>query len=158
MNTCVLCLSRRNALECTIRSRSRWNGVRWSESSSGSSRTAGYERVASGESCCSYRSIRSLKLERAKAWAMPRRAYLPLARRLLGERLEARRAVVEVVQQEAAREPRAAARLERVVGHVVVQRHALTARPGGHLLEPVDRVPALVRGRSPPLPACGGLE
>src|SRR5881397_975473 len=27
MNTCVLCLSRRNAFECTIRSRSRWNAV-----------------------------------------------------------------------------------------------------------------------------------
>src|SRR2546421_360711 len=28
MNTCVLCFSRRNAFECTILSRSRWNGGR----------------------------------------------------------------------------------------------------------------------------------
>ena len=35
MNTCVLCLRRRNAFEWTIRSRSRTNGVRWSESGLG---------------------------------------------------------------------------------------------------------------------------
>src|ERR671910_360762 len=46
MNTCVLCFRRRNAFECTIRSRSRWNGVRTALSSSGSRRIAGYERVA----------------------------------------------------------------------------------------------------------------
>src|SRR5215210_6939849 len=62
MNTCVLCLSRLNALECTIRSRSRWKGVRCGESSSGRSRRAGYERAACGERCCaSSRSIRSRK-------------------------------------------------------------------------------------------------
>src|SRR5829696_608708 len=69
MNTWVLCFRRRNALECTIRSRSRWKGVRWSESDSESSRTAGYERVASGESDSSSRSIRSLNEVRA-SWAM----------------------------------------------------------------------------------------
>src|SRR4051794_4959308 len=53
MNTCVLCLSRRNAFECTIRSRSRWNGVRTGESSSGTARVAEYDRVANGESLAS---------------------------------------------------------------------------------------------------------
>ena len=66
MKTCVLCFRRRNGFECTIRSRSRWNGVRWSESGSGSSRTAGYERMASGEShSSSSLSIRSLNDVRA---------------------------------------------------------------------------------------------
>ena len=37
MKTCVLPFSRRNDFECTMRSRSRWNGVR-SEHSSGSGR------------------------------------------------------------------------------------------------------------------------
>src|SRR5205823_760600 len=46
MKTCVLCFSRRNAFEWTIRSRSRWNGVRSGESSSGWARRAGYERDA----------------------------------------------------------------------------------------------------------------
>src|SRR4051812_20646572 len=50
MNTCVLCLSRRNAFEWTIRSRSRWNGVRSGESGSATARSAGYERAARGES------------------------------------------------------------------------------------------------------------
>src|SRR5918998_1507910 len=104
MNTCVLCLRRRNALECTIRSRSRWNGVGWSESGSGTSRSAGYERVASGESCSSRRSTRSRNLERAKAWAIPSRAYLVLPRNFLRKRPEACRAVVEVVAQETPRE------------------------------------------------------
>src|SRR4051812_30890717 len=67
MNTWVLCLSRRNALEWTIRSRSRWNGVRWSESSSGMSRRPGYERAASGDRLSSDRSIRSRK----ETWAVP---------------------------------------------------------------------------------------
>jgi hypothetical protein len=49
MKTWVLCLSRRNAFECTIRSRSRWNGVRIGESSSATARRAGYERAASGD-------------------------------------------------------------------------------------------------------------
>ena len=62
MNTWVLCLSRRKALLCTIRSRSRWNGVRWSESGSGSRRRAGYERVAAGASSRSSRAaMRSAK-------------------------------------------------------------------------------------------------
>ena len=52
MNTWVFCLSRRNALQCTIRSRSRWKGVRSEQSSSsGRSRPAPpYERTASGDS------------------------------------------------------------------------------------------------------------
>src|SRR2546423_541052 len=50
MKTCVLCFSRRNAFEWTIRSRSRWNGVRSGESSSGWARRAGYERAASCDS------------------------------------------------------------------------------------------------------------
>src|SRR5437764_9879438 len=50
MKTCVLCFSRRNAFEWTIRSRSRWNGVRSGESSSGWARRAGYDRAASGDS------------------------------------------------------------------------------------------------------------
>src|SRR3954470_15633262 len=62
MKTWVLCLRRRNALECTIRSRSRWNGVRSGESSSATARRAGYERAASGDSCVrSKASIRSWK-------------------------------------------------------------------------------------------------
>src|SRR5918999_3396166 len=122
MNTCVLCLRRLNAFEWTMRSRSRWNGVRWSESGSGSSRDAGYERVASGESCSSLRSTRARKLDRAKACAMPWRAYLVLPRDLLRSRPEPRCRVVEVVQQEPARVPRAAARLDGLVGHAVPQR------------------------------------
>ena len=51
MNTCVLPFRRRNGFEWTIRSRSRWNGVRTGESSSGRSRPrVSYERTASGES------------------------------------------------------------------------------------------------------------
>src|SRR4051812_38498334 len=62
MNTWVLCLRRRNALEWTIRSRSRWNGVRRGESSSGAARRAGYERAASGDSWVrSNASMRSWK-------------------------------------------------------------------------------------------------
>src|SRR3954451_6410433 len=62
MKTCVLCLSRRNALECKIRSRSRWNGVRSGESSSATARRAGYERAASGDSWVrSNASMRSWK-------------------------------------------------------------------------------------------------
>src|SRR5437588_11471420 len=57
MNTWVLCFSRRNAFECTIRSRSRWNGVRRGESSSGATRRAGYERAASGDSVASSRAL-----------------------------------------------------------------------------------------------------
>src|SRR4051794_23762939 len=55
MKTCVLWRSRRNAFEWTIRSRSRWNGVRTLHSgSSGCARPrVSYERTASGESQCS---------------------------------------------------------------------------------------------------------
>ena len=41
MNTCVLCLRRRNARQWTTRSRSRWNGVRSEQSCSGTARRAG---------------------------------------------------------------------------------------------------------------------
>src|SRR3954451_4754976 len=52
--TCVLCRSRRKALEWTMRSRSRWNGVRRRHSSSTASRPrVSYERTASDESHCS---------------------------------------------------------------------------------------------------------
>src|SRR3954454_18083021 len=52
--TCVLCRRRRKAFEWTIRSRSRWNGVRRRHSSSEASRPrVSYERTASGESHCS---------------------------------------------------------------------------------------------------------
>src|SRR5918998_2203132 len=51
MKTCVLPFSRRNGFECTIRSRSRWNGVRTRHSASGAERPrVSYERTASGES------------------------------------------------------------------------------------------------------------
>src|SRR5205823_3935485 len=49
MKTCALSFRRRNAFEWTIRSRSRWNGVRSGESSSGWARRAGYERDASAD-------------------------------------------------------------------------------------------------------------
>src|SRR6476660_6077338 len=62
MKTCVLCLRRRNALAWTIRSRSRWNGVRTGESCSGIARRAGYDGVARGENrACSKAWMRSLK-------------------------------------------------------------------------------------------------
>src|SRR3954454_11711389 len=62
MNTCVLCLSRRNAFACTIRSRSRWNGVRTGESCSGIALRGGYERVGRGENRASSKAcMRSLK-------------------------------------------------------------------------------------------------
>src|SRR3954468_5366231 len=62
MKTWVLCLRRRNALEWTIRSRSRWNGVRSGESSSATARRAGYERAASGDNWVrSNASMRSWK-------------------------------------------------------------------------------------------------
>src|ERR671934_1441347 len=62
MYTCVLCFRRRNALQWTTRSRSRWNGVRTRESSSSSSRRAGYERCASGDRNASSRAeMRSRK-------------------------------------------------------------------------------------------------
>ena len=51
MKTCVLPFSRRNAFECRIRSRSRWNGVRTRHSSSSRARPRdSYERTASGDS------------------------------------------------------------------------------------------------------------
>ena len=50
MNTCVFPFRRRNGLEWTIRSRSRWNGVRRRHSSSARGRPrVPYERTASGE-------------------------------------------------------------------------------------------------------------
>src|SRR3954449_7762388 len=68
MNTCVLCLRRRNDFEWTTRSRSRWNGVRSGESGSGRTRFAGYERVASGDShACSHAWVRSWKCSAAGA-------------------------------------------------------------------------------------------
>src|SRR3954452_11225607 len=85
MNTCVLCLSRRKALQWTIRSRSRWNGVRTGESSSSTSRRAGYERWASGERNSS--SIAEIRSRKAMAlvpvgvtrrfWHEGRRAQAP---------------------------------------------------------------------------------
>src|SRR5215216_3141131 len=52
MKTCVLCFSRRKAFEWTIRSRSRWKGVRSRHSSSSSYARprVSYERTASGDS------------------------------------------------------------------------------------------------------------
>src|SRR5712692_10345087 len=51
MKTCVFPFRRRKGLEWTIRSRSRWNGVRTPHSSSARSRPrVSYERTASGES------------------------------------------------------------------------------------------------------------
>src|SRR5436190_17357445 len=62
MNTWVLCLRRRDAFACTIRSRSRWNGVRTGESCSGIALRAGYERVPRGDSRASSNAwMRSLK-------------------------------------------------------------------------------------------------
>jgi hypothetical protein len=60
MNTCVLCFSRRKALQCTMRSRSRWNGER-SEHSSGSGCSLPWladERTASGSSSTSSAAAR----------------------------------------------------------------------------------------------------
>src|SRR4051794_24267683 len=93
MNTCVLCLSRRNAFEWTIRSRSRWNGVRSGESGSGTQRRAGYERVASGDShACSHAWGRSWKCSAEgatvamglKCLSRPGREFAPLGRPLAG--------------------------------------------------------------------------
>ena len=52
MNTWVLPFSRRNDLQCTIRSRSRWNGVRSGQISPSacSLPRVSYERTASGDS------------------------------------------------------------------------------------------------------------
>src|SRR3989442_15967195 len=51
MKTCVLPFSRRNGLEWTMRSRSRWNGVRSGHGSSSRTRPrVSYERTASEES------------------------------------------------------------------------------------------------------------
>ena len=62
MNTCVLCLRRRKLFECAIRSRSRWKGVRTGLSSSGWTRSAGYERAAGSQrnsaSCAWIRSAK----------------------------------------------------------------------------------------------------
>src|SRR3954468_12760733 len=76
MNTCVLCLRRLNAFACTIRSRSRWNGVRGGESSSATALRAGYERVASGpsqrSSCADMRSWKSMSTLTAMRGIVPR--------------------------------------------------------------------------------------
>ena len=62
MKTCVFPFSRRNAFEWTMRSRSRWNGVRTLDSSSGSALPrVSYERIAKGESDSSRARIRSSK-------------------------------------------------------------------------------------------------
>ena len=62
MKTCVLCLSLRNAFECTMRSRSRWNAVR--SGCGGSSRSrplVSDDRTARSDSVRrSISSIRSL--------------------------------------------------------------------------------------------------
>src|SRR6187551_78708 len=51
MKTCVLCFRRRNDFEWTMRSRSRWKGVRRPHSSSWIARPrVSYERTATGES------------------------------------------------------------------------------------------------------------
>src|SRR5687767_15115397 len=61
MNTCVLCISRRKLLACTIRSRSRWNAERTSDGGSGVGRVASALRRASGaRSRASRISTRSL--------------------------------------------------------------------------------------------------
>src|SRR5262249_53312168 len=53
MKTWVLPFRRRNGFEWTMRSRSRWNGVRTEHSSSRSMRPrVSYERTASGERAC----------------------------------------------------------------------------------------------------------
>ena len=50
MKTCVFPFSRRNGFEWTMRSRSRWNGVRTVHSSSGSARPrVSNERTAKGD-------------------------------------------------------------------------------------------------------------
>src|SRR3954452_7904130 len=69
--TCVLCLSRRNALACTIRSRSRCSGERSPQSSSARRRRAGHERAASGASSASSHARRRSASERATGpgWA-----------------------------------------------------------------------------------------
>src|SRR5215210_2565943 len=153
MNTCVLCFRRRNGFECTIRSRSRWNGVRWSESGSDSSRTAGYERMASGDSDSSSRSIRSRNDVRASC-AIPGAD----CGTSLGGWRESGGADVELVEQEAACELGLAARVERLVRGVVGERVALLARARDGPLELVDRrLPLLRRGIAPVL-AVGHLE
>src|SRR3954465_14832668 len=88
MKTCVLCLSRRNALECTIRSRSRWNGVRSGESSSATARRAGYERAASGDSWVrSNASMRSWKERSARVvWETVTEGFSQADRRRDGPR------------------------------------------------------------------------
>src|SRR5687767_13718068 len=145
MNTCVLCFSRRNAFEWTIRSRSLWKGVRWSESGSGSSRTAGYERVASGERPSSCRSIRSRNEVRA-SWAMSAAdCGTSFCRWRKG-----RGADVQLVQQKSLCELRLAASLERAVREVVRERVALLPRARHRVLELVDgRLALLGRGLMP---------
>ena len=50
MKTCVFPFSRRNGFEWTMRSRSRWNGVRTPHASSSRARPrVSYERTANGE-------------------------------------------------------------------------------------------------------------
>src|SRR5207302_6798444 len=117
----------------------RWNGVRSGESSSCTARSAGYERAALGESDPSSRaSMRSLKrLAEAVAGigglsqaARRRRggrcgggARRPCARSA-AQRLEARRANVDLVEQEVARERGRADRVEQPVDPPVGKRRA----------------------------------
>src|SRR3954454_11968386 len=76
MNTCVLCLRRLSAFAWTIRSRSRWNGVRSGESNSATALRAGYDRVASGpsqrSSCADMRSWKSMSTLTAMRRIVPR--------------------------------------------------------------------------------------
>src|SRR5919199_4549440 len=109
MNTCVLCLSRRNAFECTIRSRSRWNGVRSGESSSAVARRAGYERAASGDRDASSRAVMRSWKEVPAATVTPPIVSAPAAAPALAvryERLERRGPVVDLVEDDRAREAR----------------------------------------------------
>ena len=85
MKTWVFPFRRRNGFEWTIRSRSRWNGVRTGDGSSGSARPrVSYERTASGDS----HSASSARM-RSSNEVMPQRLGL-LDRR--GEQMRDRRA------------------------------------------------------------------
>src|SRR5690348_16193212 len=59
MNTCVLCMRRRNAFEWTIRSRSRWKSVRIGSRGSGRARPrdAALRAAYGARSCSSHASV-----------------------------------------------------------------------------------------------------
>src|SRR5215212_8702987 len=154
MNTWVLCLRRRKAFECTIRSRSRWNGVRWEESCSGSSRRAGYERSASGESRSSWSSMRSRNEPGDVAAVRGTAPRLPLA----AQRIERGRAVVHLIEKEAAREIVPAAGVDRVVGLLRRKRGAVGVGSPRYLLELADHRHALADREPLPIAAAGGLQ